>query len=56
MHANLRDIMISHVNEKREVQTNELHQQGVAGLASLFAADFGCSDLDAFSRCIAFER
>ena len=45
MPTDLRDITISHVNEKGEIQTNESHQQGVARLASLFAADFGCGEL-----------
>lgn len=38
---NLPNITISHIDENRNIQSNEEHQQGVATLASAFAADFG---------------
>lgn len=38
-------MIISHINKSGLVQTNDEHQQGVAELASMFASEFGMSDL-----------
>ena len=41
---NQSNIIISHIDSNRNIQSNEEHQQGVATLASTFAAEFGMGD------------
>ena len=41
---NQSNIIISHIDSNRNIQSNEEHQQGVATLASTFAAEFGMGE------------
>ena len=42
---NLSNIKVSHIDENRNIQSNEDHQQGVANLTKTFAAEFQMGDL-----------